>query len=1149
LVDIERACDEFEAAWRAGQRPQIEQFLTRGPAADQERLLAALLEIELELRGQAGETFGLEQYRCRFPDRKEFVEGVFRRVVRGQRLGDYELLEELGHGGMGVVYRARQVFLNQTVALKVLPECYLDEPQAIARFRREMQSIGALEHPNIVRAYNAGEAEGVHFLVMEYVDGVNLQRLVTTRVDRKQGPLGIGAACEVIRQAALGLQHAYEHGLVHRDIKPANLMLSRSGDVKLLDLGLAKLHASRRPLEVSAEPLTEIGTAMGTVDYMAPEQWEDSHSVDIRADIYSLGCTLFFLLSGCPPYSGESYGSQRKKLRAHLAAPIPSLVQILPDCPEDLDRMLVHMMAKDPDDRFDSPGELADAIGLFADRAELMQCLVAADESDRSGAASTPDLRSDADTAKRSTTPGSRRFRFSGPAPRRKPWYRRPVPLGLLALGFVVLAALGALALRHPGSPATPAVNPHLQADLAMLPGLNGQWWFDDMPWYTPFARQALAEAVGRSPDGEPGFGSPPSTYFNPNVAEVQKWLWEATSRCRRSLSGSQGWLLGELKTLADANLKDDQLAGPLTEQLRGFVGKHEGADWSAVDLHMRALLQHKLAAIQSNRQIAEEAKKTYDEALRAYGKAGSPLPLRLLCLTDAARLCSRVLGDFKEARRHYEEALAATRAPVLFRVEALATYGADAAAAGEYQDRLFEDARTLMQESAAGQRSHPLAAYIRERYAWSLMDQWKVEEASRQFLDAYRTRLTNLQESRNPLAAIYVFHNRHGSAMTYRYRGDTDHARSVFKKLVGDRVLSSPQGSAGEIEVALDEAEHRSDLPGQQRYLRDLGERWSNSMERWADCELYGGAASGAPVNLSRACSLYQKSHDLGNDFGVRVSMACKFCIAAALHGDVAKAREQLALLDADRREILEPDRERAGLLRQMAQAVLAIKDKNPAKGRDSLRHFLDQFKLNPAYTDTSRRETLELQLFAVELLLSSDLEANDSQAAQQDLDYLAPLLAVFRGRKDMRPFLRRFYDLAIRACSPDDLVQVAQYLLESRAVQRQGQLRSRQVTLLLFYFGPKEGFALVLPPEGRSGKRIPLTLTRQQIKEAASRGQSLSLPDELVKLVQEEQQAGHPIELSWCDAMCWPSEDEGLQDADWPFAGQLSRAAFKQP
>ncbi len=372
---IDRACDEFEKACRAGKPPMMEEFLLRAAPEERDRLLGELLEIELDFRQRSQSFVQVEDYRVRFPENAELVETVFNRVIKTRRLGDYELREELGRGGMGVVYKARQIYLNQEVAIKILPRRYLDDTQAVGRFLREMQSIGALSHPNIVRAYNAGESSGVHFLVMEYVDGINLQRFVGIGPPAG-GPVGVGAACEIIRQAALGLQHAHEHQLVHRDIKPANLMLARDGQVKILDMGLAKLHAETR--EVRAQDrLTQPGMTMGTVDFMAPEQWENSATADIRADIYSLGCTLFFILAGKPPYGEPVFDTNRKKLMAHAVAPIPSLAANCADVPAELEEVYEEMMAKNPEGRFSSPAEVAEAVAEFADAEELAEVISA----------------------------------------------------------------------------------------------------------------------------------------------------------------------------------------------------------------------------------------------------------------------------------------------------------------------------------------------------------------------------------------------------------------------------------------------------------------------------------------------------------------------------------------------------------------------------------------------------------------------------------------------------------------------------------------------------------------------------------------------------------------------------------------------------
>lgn len=230
--------------------------------------------------------------------------------VVGDTLRDYRLEEKIGQGGMGTVFRAVHTKLDKVVAVKVLSGKRWADPSAVVRFEREMKAVGRLAHSNIVQATDADDADGVPFLVMEFVDGENLSALV-----RRTGPRPLAEACGLIRQAAAGLHHAHLAGVVHRDVKPSNLMLTRDGTVKLLDLGLALSVAEPAPGEARADGSTSDGSggspdltsashAVGTVDYMAPEQRRDAHAVDARADVYGLGATLWFLLTGTPRRSG-----------------------------------------------------------------------------------------------------------------------------------------------------------------------------------------------------------------------------------------------------------------------------------------------------------------------------------------------------------------------------------------------------------------------------------------------------------------------------------------------------------------------------------------------------------------------------------------------------------------------------------------------------------------------------------------------------------------------------------------------------------------------------------------------------------------------------------------------------------------------------
>jgi hypothetical protein len=280
------------------------------------------------------------------------------------RLGRYEILGRLAAGGMGAVFKARHAELGKVVALKVLPAGQMDEVR-VARFRNEIRAIGRLDHPNIVAAHDAGELGGVHFLVMDLVEGLDLARVL-----ERQGRLSVPDACEAVRQAALGLQHAFERGLVHRDVKPSNLMLARGGRVQVLDLGLARSFA-----EAAADTLTARGMLLGTADYLAPEQWEHAHAADTRADVYSLGCTLYHLLAGRPPFSGEEYQTVLQKMRAHLETPPAPIGRLRLEVPARLAAVLDRMLAKDPAERFQSPVEVAEALQPFTSGSDLA-CLL-----------------------------------------------------------------------------------------------------------------------------------------------------------------------------------------------------------------------------------------------------------------------------------------------------------------------------------------------------------------------------------------------------------------------------------------------------------------------------------------------------------------------------------------------------------------------------------------------------------------------------------------------------------------------------------------------------------------------------------------------------------------------------------------------------
>ncbi len=270
---------------------------------------------------------------------------------KGFRLGQYQVLERLGSGGMGNVYLCYHTVLKRCAAIKVLPTDKSREHVWRERFRREAEAIAGLNHPNIVRAYDVGEDRQLHYLVMEFVEGISLTSLV-----RQKGALPYSQACHYIRQAALGLQHAFEIGVIHRDIKPENLLITREGAVKILDMGLVLFHGKNDD-ELTAR--FEKGSILGTADYLSPEQAIDSHKVDIRSDIYSLGATFYLALTGRTLF-GE--GSIAQKLLWHQVRPVTPLRQHRPDVPEELEAVVMKMLAKAPEDRYSTPAEVAQAL-------------------------------------------------------------------------------------------------------------------------------------------------------------------------------------------------------------------------------------------------------------------------------------------------------------------------------------------------------------------------------------------------------------------------------------------------------------------------------------------------------------------------------------------------------------------------------------------------------------------------------------------------------------------------------------------------------------------------------------------------------------------------------------------------------------------
>ncbi len=413
MLTIDRLCNRFEQSWRSGVPMRVETLLKELETKHRRAGLAELLPLEIEYRQRAGQPVTIEELQRRFPTvQKEWLQGqlsggseptVHSAVPEApasqipQVLGDYRILSRLGGGGMGAVYRAVHERMGREVALKVLKPEIQNNEALRQRFDREVRAAARLSHPNVVTALDARSYDGVHFLVTELVEGSDLDHHV-----RQHGPLSVAQAMDVLHQAASGLAYAHSQGVIHRDIKPANLLLSREGVVKILDMGLARLESDESNRKESG--LTDTGVMMGTAAYMPPEQARDTRRADARSDIYSLGCTLYFLLTGRPVYAGVS---QVDTILSHVNQPIPSLRQLDSRIPISLDSLFQSMIAKEPAARIQTAAEVADRLAQLRDHQ-----LEGSDSAEMRDLIAQMSIVSPAGNA----TPAPTEFRFADPS-------------------------------------------------------------------------------------------------------------------------------------------------------------------------------------------------------------------------------------------------------------------------------------------------------------------------------------------------------------------------------------------------------------------------------------------------------------------------------------------------------------------------------------------------------------------------------------------------------------------------------------------------------------------------------------------------------------------------------------------------------------
>ncbi|MDR2441626.1 MAG: serine/threonine protein kinase [Planctomycetaceae bacterium] len=1160
---IDFLADQFEQSWTDQSILRLESRITAIPETIRHTILTELLAMDIELRFKNGLPANLDPYKKTFPQYCAEIESAYQNVMASRQLGEYEFYERIGQGGMGMVYRARHRLLDRIAAVKLLRNNVLENSGSTERFLREIRLNGQLLHPNIIKTEYAGKEKDRYYLAMEFIEGENIRQII-----ERHGSLALPIACEIICQAASGLQYASERNIIHRDIKPGNIMISRNGIVKILDFGLGKFITFNHPeLDYS---LTTMGSTMGSVDYIAPEQWEDAASVKIQADIYSLGCLFFFLLTGHAPYESPQLNRDQRMI-AHIKGDIPSLAPLCENIPPKIENCYKKMLAPNPQNRFAEPAEIIEIFEPFTVKGTLQSILnlnvfsPIEEESTTLSARSLPNRR----------LLGTMLIKYL------------PRTVLMILIGYGIYFAGTMKSSRHnettkiPNSEtlnltqidnhspsysiSSPIILPifptETLAETLQFIGYSGHWWFEEIPWYLPFIRETAALSAENK------------NFFlkNKNISKqfISSFIPKQESAKR---------LLDFLVTVGVPQVQNQTEFESLVNNYLSETTAETNIPASV--LHTQAVLLHQLAIQNNNPEYGQQARERYAQAIEGYNKNTAERPktsekseksktsekseksktsekseisrlLGNLCRFDAAHLNWWFDNNADNFYQQVNKIKTTNEDDTVFRAELPAASAERFMEEGQNRDDFFNNAFELIEKISCNNISHPMLEKLHYRFATALMRQWRLTAAEPHWNKvqelAAQTAINTGTDPQIARLCEETTEARLNLAISARYFGDLNSARFRYRDLIGN----------------IQDVLTYLDTPAEEEKLR-LTQKLAEAMEQLADCTLFTPTHFGnhpipnSQFFVTEAESWYTQAREITSDPQMKFVLQCKLALLRLNLGNLSieehqKIRYEIqnnyTQLSADNpadNPANNPVYHRAAEYYQTIDVLFGSEKTDVDTKINRIKNGLDNNRLNSNMVSRYAGERLDLQLFCIHYLLKIE-QQNNNEFIQQDIErYLDPiLLQHLVSETRMRPFLLPYYDLAVNCRKDHDLFQTVLTIRTARCQRYSGVLPK---SLLVFYFpiGSENGFAVFLLPEQQESKRFDLGFNRQQVIEAAEKHQTLLLPDELVSAVKHQWAQSIPVDISWDDSVCWSSTQikKRLSNTQWVFDKQLPAA-----